>query len=150
MLGSIINGTMLPEDLIPAFIEELRYRMEDSAHDEDIAQFIDEVSKRMEIDGYFESDDAHYDLDSLFDRLNEVAPPYAYFGAHPGDGAAYGFWLIDDLEDRVLEDDGLVVSDIDEVPEDFEGFVLQASDYGTSTLYQFRAGGDFEIVWSCG
>jgi hypothetical protein len=40
--------------------------------------------------------DTHLDWlwnESVFDRLNEIAPNWCYFGAHEGDGAAIGFWL---------------------------------------------------------
>ena len=84
-IGSVISGTMRPEDLIPAFLHELRAVPE-------VAGNLDEIEARMAQDDYFLSEDAGYDLEELFDLLDEVAPEGCSFGAHPGDGADYGFW----------------------------------------------------------
>jgi hypothetical protein len=85
----------------------------------------------------FDSDDASEVLSDLFNALNEFAPAYGYFGAHPGDGADYGFWLHEDWEQDF---DGLKVDDTSEVPSDYSGEVLHVSDHGNPTLYVANAG----------
>lgn len=82
--GTISHGTHRPEDLIPAFMSVLedldrkRYRALCYHYPEDIAH--PETS-----DGYFLNE-------ILFDALDVCAPDGCYFGAHPGDGADFGFW----------------------------------------------------------
>ena len=98
-IGTVISGTMRPQDLVPALMEVL------SAYDPD-------AHKRMVMDSptpvvpleamdddrheWWASDDARYFLEDLFNALNQVAPDNVYFGAHPGDGSDYGFWPIDE------------------------------------------------------
>ena len=102
-IGSISSGTMRPEDLIPAFLDELeRQRPLKREH----AKLAREIRARIRAsetidpelcqarDDYFESDDADSDLQDLFNALDCYCLPYFYFGAHPGDGADYGLSLI--------------------------------------------------------
>lgn len=130
-IGSISSGTMREEDLIPAFLSELQSQKPcKQAH----KKLIREIEARMESENYYESEDedSTFDLEALFDALNEYAPPYFYFGAHPGDGADYGYWL---TEGFVEEFDGLKVNDTSEVPKGYRGEVLHVNDHGNVTLY---------------
>lgn len=118
---SISHGTMRNEDLIPAFVSELEDRQNDNLYTTDgdevamvamnarITDLLAGIESRMEDDGYFDSEDADYDLESLFDALNEYAGEGFTFGAHPGDGSDYGYWPIpeepgeytDEVQDRL-------------------------------------------------
>lgn len=109
MYGSVSSGTMRPEDLIPAFLavadeicnnlelpgptteppEETEWRKQQHSRIDDLLAGIEQ---RWEAKGYYDSEEAMWDLESLFDLLDEFAPEGHYFGAHPGDGADYGFW----------------------------------------------------------
>lgn len=82
-------------------------------------------------------------LESLFDALQTFAPPYAYFGAHEGDGSDYGYWLDSSFAD---EFDGLKVDDLSEVPDDYEGEVLEVNDHGNMTLY-VSSNGTYKEIW---
>jgi hypothetical protein len=53
--------------------------------------------------------------------------------AHPGDGADYGFWFFDNIED---EFDGPKVSDLRNVPKGYMGEILLFNDHGNVSLYQ--------------
>ena len=87
-IGTVISGTMRPEDLIPTFLNLT----------EELGLSVDTMLQYDTLpEGYYESDDAMYDLDRLFDALDSVAPEGCYFGAHPGDGD-YGFWRWKDWE----------------------------------------------------
>lgn len=140
-MGSISSGTMRSEDLIPSFLWELKHLAK--AHNrKDHINLYNEINDRiMQGDDdqqagcehpYYDSEDADYDLEALFDALNEYAAPYFYFGAHPGDGADYGWWLSDGIE---YDFDGLKVSDLSEVPKDYAGEILHINDHGNVTLY---------------
>ena len=103
----ISSGTMREEDLIPDFIRFLA-----NAEHKKITSYIDEellpetqaiiycwlVGAEVEL----HTDDAQEELswflnEDLFDKLNEIAPEGCYFGSHPGDGAAYGFWQVEEF-----------------------------------------------------
>ncbi len=99
-LGSISHGTMRLEDLIPTFTNKLDelvelngdYFGEEENYDELLA--LDKlILEARTVD--MESEEAGHVLDSLFNALNDFAPPNAHFGAHEGDGADYGFWNVD-------------------------------------------------------
>ncbi len=40
----------------------------------------------------------------LFDHLNNLAPEGYYFGAHPGDGADFGFWSLGESEEEMKKE----------------------------------------------
>ena len=102
--GTVIHGTMRPEDLIPAFLSELTERIDEAVllpgADEPIkvnavgaAQaMMGEIERRIDSDGYYEGEESSWDLEWLFDALNDYAPEGLYFGAIEGDGSDYGFW----------------------------------------------------------
>lgn len=136
---------MRPEDLIPAFVSTL----EDMRLTKDERKDLNRIKRAMHADGYYDTEDCDYDLnENLFNMLNNHAAPYFYFGSHPGDGADYGFWLTDDLNQSVKDNGGLVVSSIPEASEVAKGTeVLVVNDHGNASLY-YRAGNRLVEVWS--
>jgi hypothetical protein len=108
--GTISEGTLRLEDLIPRFAATLKTLLESATADgaaesprrarrrklteADVA----EIEQRFDVPGYFDSEDAAEDLDWLQDQLNEYAPDGHWFGAHPGDAADFGFWPPELLE----------------------------------------------------
>jgi len=152
-IGSISSGTLLPADLIRVFADELKDLAKASKSDA-YKDLLAEAEAWVEADdsmdpGEVPDGDEHDDcgpglVDELIDALGEFAPPYFYFGAHPGDGADYGFWLHDDFQQDF---DGLTVDDISEVPDDYEGEVLHVNDHGNCTLYSAR-NGELKEIWA--
>jgi len=144
-MGSVSSGTMRLEDLIPCFMPLLREYARDNTREDHIG-LLKEIGERMEDEDYFETEEANYDLDDLFDALGEYALPYFYFGAHPGDGADYGYWLSEDFE---YEFDGKKISDLSELTEEDKGQeVLHINDHGNMTLYWCDAKGNLEEIWA--
>jgi hypothetical protein len=152
-IGSISSGTLLPADLIPVFADELKDLAKASKSDayRDLLARADawiEVDDNME-PGEIPDSDEHDDIGpelviELMDALGEFAPPYFYFGTHPGDGADFGFWLYEDFQQDF---DGLTVSDTSEVPDDYEGEVLHVNDHGNCTLFAAR-NGELKEIWA--
>jgi hypothetical protein len=136
-IGSISSGTLRTEDLLDTFAFELEHLVQRNA-DEWCSD-----AGRARRDAYValvrDAREANPDTEEgaelvteLEDALDEFAPPYAYFGAHEGNGSDFGFWL----SDGALEDfDGLRVSDLSEVPRKYSGEVLHINERGNMTLY---------------
>lgn len=113
--GSVSTGTLHPAHLIPWFMQvaddwaestPLSFTMK--ADPADLERYKELVSRVHGVLGgiehtmpddhltpahpWWEGDDASYVLEELFDLLDELSPPDHYFGAHPGDGADFGWW----------------------------------------------------------
>jgi hypothetical protein len=143
--GSISSGTMRTEDLLEAFADELEYQRKRNKASLTVQQLHDlhkliEEARATDPD----SEDAGEIVNELTDELQAFAPPYAYFGSHPGDGADYGYWLSDDIGYCF---DGLRVDDTSEVPSDYSGEVLHVNDHGNMTLY-VADNGNLTEVWA--
>lgn len=94
----VSEGTLRPQDLIPAFLsilkslnEEEHYRFlrtypEASDIQEELTPMQEELSEEM--------------LQELFCFLDENAPKGMHFGAHEGDGALFGFWELPKEEEE--------------------------------------------------
>ena len=134
-LGTVSEGTMREEDLIPAFLDTLTGLARDDAE----RRLVSEIRQRM---------DAKVDLEALTDALQEHAPPFCYFGAHPGDGADFGFWVSHEaIRDAIHDGEIVGVEAGAEWPDDKEGaeYVLEINDHGNMTLFCLA---DRAEIWS--
>jgi hypothetical protein len=139
--GSVSNGTMLESDLIPTFCYELRNQRPCKREHLNLVR---EIEARQQSEGYYESEDAGFDLESLFDALDAYTAPYFYFGSHPGDGADYGFWLSEGFDSDF---DGLKVSDLSDIPPAYVDEVV-INDHGNVSLYNRGRNHRLYEVWS--
>jgi hypothetical protein len=146
-IGSIIHGTLNPADLATEFFHEadgrgghIEWASAESRND-----WWDRLGKLSET--LFPNDDGSIVDDDetlcdcvleLSEMLNEIAPPYTYFGAHDGDGADFGFWpewqSIDELPKYDTFPDTLPGKD----------FVV-VNDHGNASVY----GADGRMLWDC-
>src|SRR5690606_15513977 len=145
-LGTVIHGTLREEDLVPAFLEELKTLDPDRA-----ASYFERIpAEALEDEDHiwWQTGEALWMVEELFDVLNEYAPPYVYFGANEGDGSDYGFWIDRTALTEAIENgEVLRVEDLSEVPADYEGLVLHENDHGNLTLYECTSG-TFVEIWS--
>ena len=171
-MGSISCATMREEDLIPTFCYELQGLARQTGilpakARRQHAKLVREIERRIELRGeteddaeigYYESEDADSDLESLFDALGEYAAPYFYFGAHPGDGSDYGFWLSEEWDEgfyhvskstQIPRDQsaGIIVEDLLLVPTWFRGEVAVVNDHGNVSLY-VKTSRSLREVWA--
>lgn len=162
-IGSISHGTLRKEDLIPSFIDaldeikqqfiycELGKEQEARQNHDRIENLCAAVEQRKLSDygteeDYFSSDDADSDLEDLTDLLNEFAPPFCYFGTHPGDGSDFGFWPMDIEE--IKEQIDFCSTQKQEFPDsNFQGEWLHINERGNCTLFA-RANNKDKEIWS--
>ena len=123
-LGTIIQATMLEEDVIPALLDEL-----ESVAPQEAAEVRENYSEEIA------ANDPDFCWTTLFDILQEHAPPYTYVGAHPGDGSDYGVWVSTEKIDEDLED-----GDTDKLQSFVRG---QRMPKGSKYVVMIDASGDY-------
>jgi len=141
-IGTISHATMRPEDLIPCFVEELERLDTDKRY----TSVIEEGKKIIETEDWESENTSMYLNENLWYALEDLAPPYCYFGCTEGDGSDFGFWPYS-LENTLQEFEGLKVDDTSKIPEDYCGEVFHVTDHGNVTLYLSENGTNTEI-WS--
>ena len=143
LIGTVSHGTMRNEDLIPKFV----YILKQFSKGKNKVQYKEckEIEKRMKSENYFQSEESDFDLEFLFDALQDYALPYFYFGSHPGDGSDYGFWLSENMEEDF---DGIKVSDLSGVNKDYAGEILVINDHGNMSLYHKAKTQNPKEIWS--
>jgi len=154
--GSISSGTMQSEDLLESFASELDYQLSRQpcsfkrAPYRKLIREANQCLRRLNGEGtkaqQQEAEEyASEIVNDLIDNLTEFAPPLAYFGSHPGDGADYGFWLHEDFQ---RDFDGLQVEDTADIPRNYRGEVLHMNDHGNATLYVAMSRGKLKEIWA--
>ncbi len=88
-MGSISWGTLRSKDLVRSFTSEYE-RL--GGRPSNIRRF-DNVIIGNNLSASHD-EELTWALEDLFELLNEMAPEGSYFGAHEGDGADFGFWLL--------------------------------------------------------
>ena len=161
-IGSISHGTMRDVDLIEVFTWELENLATRNKYIDHYQSMIDVAYRfgtllmvhedklnklhHKKIREWVYEQTSYIINEVLFNVLNTFAPPYFYFGSHPGDGADYGFWLSEDFEYCF---EGLKVSDTSEIPKDYVGEILHINDHGNVTLfYKYRTSKKLHEIWA--
>ena len=147
-LGSISTGTLRLKDLIPVFIDTI-HRLTTPDMPTVSIDWIG-ADARLFDDDFFTSDDADQTMVELVEILNELCPPFVYFGTLEGDGADFGFWP--DM-DRIEEEIGTTIQ-IASSLSDFQaehcwtladdGVIVNVSDHGNVTLMDMER----NVIWS--
>lgn len=106
----VSDGTMWMQDLMPAFLKKLRILatrdnpafVELSHREQDACTaLIIEVENAIGDIENGEPEGTYCDtMSEMFDWLDALAGPDFYFGARVDDGACYGFWRVESLQDE--------------------------------------------------
>ena len=147
-IGSVSSGTMRSEDLIPTFlweVKQLRLTRAERGLVNDIERRSADNGNANDVETYWQSELADWDIDALFDILGNHVPDYCYFASHPGDGACYGVWVDFDgiNEDRHFGE----IVDWQNMPTGYTGYAVDVTDHGNVTLFSVSRGRSREL-WS--
>jgi hypothetical protein len=89
---TVVHGTLLTADLVEAFTNEYA-RI--GGRPSNVRLF---RSHLLLADGKDKDELLSFDLEDLFDLLDELAPEGTTFGSHPGNGSDFGFWTYEEEE----------------------------------------------------
>ena len=143
-LGSISTGTLLIEDIFPAYLDQLDKLSPNSPLSKEVWAYM-ETGALLE-----EHENAWGIVEQIDLLLNELCPPFVYFGTLPGDGADFGFWP--DME-RLQET--LTAATVGhtltlprngewEWPIEDEGVIVNTNDHGNVTVMDMER----SVLWS--
>ena len=96
--GTVIHGTLLPEELLQAFLAQLEAmdgKRASEIRKEYAAVVVYLPGEIPQGDGQSLAMQAAWMLETLHEALNACAPEGLFFGSHPGDGSDFGFWPIE-------------------------------------------------------
>lgn len=135
-IGSLISGTLIESDLIYAFARELE-RLDKNKLNEvapaDLDYYLIEEKQVPE---------GAQVLNDLMNALDELSPPYCYFGANEGDCADFGFWISWETIEEAVKSKELQI--LDNPPDRLtEGKEFLYYLENNRTLYD----SDYNIVW---
>ena len=143
-LGSISTGTLRTEDLLPVFVDTL-LGIDNSNRGQTHGYpftYQNAWDSDYDADSYWNSAYPNEDLEIVSNLLNELCPPFVYFGTHEGDGADFGFWPdIDGIQETV----NIAECDASQgisCPDD--GVIIQVSDHGNVTVMDMER----NVIWS--
>ena len=148
-LGSISHGTLRTQDLLPVFLETFMALGGNVPADLECGSYIEYLNWPNpattacdEDDKFWDSEDAMWDMEALMDGLNNLCPPFVYFGTLEGDGSDFGFWPNRDAIEEIMPLDRNVGEGDDEIT--IDGVIIQVSDHGNVTVMDI----DRNVIWS--
>ena len=167
-IGSISEGTLRTEDLLEAFAWELRHLAKtpstSNASHIQLAWLATEMLEADDMDDESEEDASAIGnsgaaiisqrvykrwlieqglVSELVEALQEYCPPFVYFGAHPGDGADFGFWPDwDALEEEMRYAEDTDDDDTKYLPD--SSVLVEVNDHGNVTVFDM----DGNVLWS--
>lgn len=84
-VGSVSHGTMRAQDVGRAILDWMNNHAADTVN-----EYETEFNRLLNSDEVALNE---FVFECLFDVMNALAPAGVVFGAHPGDGSDYGFWM---------------------------------------------------------
>ena len=142
-IGTVSEGTLRNEDLVPVFIAEQRALVGDE--ETEYIVFNEVVDPAAIIEPVDDIDWDIYSVDELIDALNENRPHgFVYFGTLEGDGAAFGWWPDHEEIERAIEEGEFIDwlsnhSETVTVNRDY-GVKIHVNDHGNVTITSLDSG----------
>ena len=147
-LGTVSEGTLRTEDLLEAFADAL----ERLAGTSDLVKDAHDLLMANADWDWDDLGEAQQIVSDLEGALQEYCPPFVYFGAHPGDGADFGFWPDHDALQDALRYESEETDDSDtwrihdcDCNSQACGLLVHVSDHDNVTVMDM----DRNVLWSC-
>jgi len=136
-LGSISTDTLLIEDIFPAYLDQLDKLSPNSPLSKEVWAYM-ETGALLE-----EHENAWGIVEQIDLLLNELCPPFVYFGALEGDGADFGFWPdMDGLRDATGDGSFEQVFGEHELSE--HGIIINVTDHSEFVVMDMER----NVLWS--
>ena len=149
-LGSISTGTLRTQDLLEAF---LPYLNKENEHAQEAQAVLERIATDTwppgidNLEQYLTEFNTSELLDIIMDELQELCPPFVYFGTLEGDGADFGFWAdFDAIDESCARKHHRCTHNPDtgEIVLEDESVIVQVSDHGNVTVMDMER----NVLWS--